>query len=114
MIRRPPRSTLFPYTTLFRSVSNDYVFRIAHAYPDRLWPGVSINPQRRDAIEELDRGVEAGAKLVKVLPNTQGFDPANRRDLPVFKRLSRAKNPLLRHVGGESVFNREDPTAGEP
>src|SRR5258705_9366154 len=23
MIRRPPRSTLFPYTTLFRSVTND-------------------------------------------------------------------------------------------
>src|SRR3712207_8640832 len=26
MIRRPPRSTLFPYTTLFRSV-NDYLAR---------------------------------------------------------------------------------------
>src|SRR3712207_8536164 len=24
MIRRPPRSTLFPYTTLFRSVVTDY------------------------------------------------------------------------------------------
>src|SRR5256885_16331320 len=24
MIRRPPRSTLFPYTTLFRSVSGEY------------------------------------------------------------------------------------------
>src|SRR5256885_9580643 len=24
MIRRPPRSTLFPYTTLFRSVSGDH------------------------------------------------------------------------------------------
>src|SRR2546430_12901774 len=24
MIRRPPRSTLFPYTTLFRSVNADY------------------------------------------------------------------------------------------
>src|SRR3712207_9278897 len=24
MIRRPPRSTLFPYTTLFRSVSDKY------------------------------------------------------------------------------------------
>src|SRR3989442_15324877 len=24
MIRRPPRSTLFPYTTLFRSVPDDY------------------------------------------------------------------------------------------
>src|SRR5438105_12004401 len=26
MIRRPPRSTLFPYTTLFRSVSMQLVF----------------------------------------------------------------------------------------
>src|SRR2546430_14992344 len=25
MIRRPPRSTLFPYTTLFRSVSREFV-----------------------------------------------------------------------------------------
>src|SRR5258706_11658325 len=25
MIRRPPRSTLFPYTTLFRSVSHGFV-----------------------------------------------------------------------------------------
>src|SRR2546430_7158083 len=26
MIRRPPRSTLFPYTTLFRSEALDYLF----------------------------------------------------------------------------------------
>src|SRR3989442_11903356 len=25
MIRRPPRSTLFPYTTLFRSIANDHL-----------------------------------------------------------------------------------------
>src|SRR5256885_7007274 len=25
MIRRPPRSTLFPYTTLFRSIRHEYV-----------------------------------------------------------------------------------------
>src|SRR5687767_15341895 len=25
MIRRPPRSTLFPYTTLFRSLANDFL-----------------------------------------------------------------------------------------
>src|SRR2546428_10138028 len=30
MIRRPPRSTLFPYTTLFRSLD---------AYPDARYPG---------------------------------------------------------------------------
>src|SRR5256885_2888392 len=39
MIRRPPRSTLFPYTTLFRSVNNTFGER--HAYllagPDLDW-----------------------------------------------------------------------------
>src|SRR2546430_13733289 len=28
MIRRPPRSTLFPYTTLFRSTSSDRLLRL--------------------------------------------------------------------------------------
>src|SRR2546422_2311457 len=31
MIRRPPRSTLFPYTTLFRSVSDSPQERLIHA-----------------------------------------------------------------------------------
>src|SRR5256885_17092759 len=32
MIRRPPRSTLFPYTTLFRSVSLSSSFQTAPAF----------------------------------------------------------------------------------
>src|SRR3989442_12336405 len=33
MIRRPPRSTLFPYTTLFRSVfGHEYTWRKGHPY----------------------------------------------------------------------------------
>src|SRR2546430_11231096 len=37
MIRRPPRSTLFPYTTLFRSVQldNGGIF-----HPNRMWSAV--------------------------------------------------------------------------
>src|SRR3712207_7418374 len=36
MIRRPPRSTLFPYTTLFRSLANiDPVLRNLHI--DQAW-----------------------------------------------------------------------------
>src|SRR5256885_8840099 len=31
MIRRPPRSTLFPYTTLFRSISLD-IFHLYHTH----------------------------------------------------------------------------------
>src|SRR2546430_3620044 len=35
MIRRPPRSTLFPYTTLFRSRENEEDFRLVreHHHP---------------------------------------------------------------------------------
>ncbi len=53
-------------------VGNEYVLNLARSYPDKFMPGVSINPQRRDAIDELERCAEAGAKLVKVLPNALG------------------------------------------
>src|SRR2546430_13290013 len=33
MIRRPPRSTLFPYTTLFRSRRADMTLKYYHAEP---------------------------------------------------------------------------------
>src|SRR5256885_8717519 len=38
MIRRPPRSTLFPYTTLFRSQRRDLAahLRLARPHPHRL------------------------------------------------------------------------------
>src|SRR2546427_6803531 len=42
MIRRPPRSTLFPYTTLFRSPeatpSFDVEISLHYATPGELWP----------------------------------------------------------------------------
>src|SRR3712207_7740971 len=41
MIRRPPRSTLFPYTTLFRSWNN------RAAYEGRT-PGVTVLPKKLD------------------------------------------------------------------
>src|SRR5258708_26007298 len=46
MIRRPPRSTLFPYTTLFRSVCaniKNYVTRLNQLFgdPSKLWVKVA-------------------------------------------------------------------------
>src|SRR2546425_6894054 len=46
MIRRPPRSTLFPYTTLFRSLSGEpqrpgaarTTGHVRHPLRDRYWP----------------------------------------------------------------------------
>src|SRR2546430_7651745 len=42
MIRRPPRSTLFPYTTLFRSSLTDAQFKIAGLYGFASWPKFPI------------------------------------------------------------------------
>src|SRR5689334_24830868 len=62
MLRRPPRSTLFPYTTLFRSSSASAVSRgalkslqvrcVCHsatpAWREKLYPGRPESPRHRD------------------------------------------------------------------
>ena len=37
MIRRPPRSTLFPYTTLFRSLQKKKKYTVSHHDLDHLF-----------------------------------------------------------------------------
>src|SRR5689334_24833006 len=39
MIRRPPRSTLFPYTTLFRSAAPGSVRTLSRCQPEMAWAG---------------------------------------------------------------------------
>jgi predicted TIM-barrel fold metal-dependent hydrolase len=95
-------------------IANDYALSVARSYPDSFWPGVSINPQRRDAVEELERCVAAGAKLVKVLPNAQGFDPGDRRYRPFYRKLAQLHMPLLSHVGYEFSLIGKDQSAGDP
>src|SRR2546427_4765205 len=51
MIRRPPRSTLFPYTTLFRSFTG----RIPEADIDRV-----VNPNPTSAIASSGRDAAGG------------------------------------------------------
>src|SRR5258708_19674170 len=46
MIRRPPRSTLFPYTTLFRSPQTEGSYLLSYAYADKLL----ADPDDRDAL----------------------------------------------------------------
>src|SRR5688572_32664951 len=42
MLRRPPRSTLFPYTTLFRSLRRELEFVGRRVRRLRLWSGLSL------------------------------------------------------------------------
>src|SRR5258708_20151501 len=45
MIRRPPRSTLFPYTTLFRSTQSNYSFSIRSEERNQLRPRSEVAVQ---------------------------------------------------------------------
>src|SRR2546430_9837329 len=58
MIRRPPRSTLFPYTTLFRSDP--------HVTPRRLEPRLLL-PHEARIVDGLERLVQRGLVVAAVV-----------------------------------------------
>src|SRR2546423_7093970 len=62
MIRRPPRSTLFPYTTLFRSVSGPRYRRRYHHGRDSL--RFRGEPRKRRRSEEHTSELQSLAYLV--------------------------------------------------
>ena len=95
-------------------ISNDYVLNIARANPNEFLAGVSINPQRRDAVEEVHRCADAGATLVKVLPNAQQFNPADLRYKAFYRTLAERKLPFLSHVGYEFSLIGKDQSVGDP
>lgn len=95
-------------------IANGYVLQVSKRQPGYFLPGVSINPQRRDAVEELERCAEAGAVLVKVLPNAQCFDPAEERYIPFYRALVKHRMPLLSHMGNEFSLIGKDQSAGDP
>lgn len=89
-------------------MSNDAVFAACASSGGRLLPGASVNPARRDALDELERCAALGAVLVKVLPNAQGFDPGEARYDAFYRALARLGLPLLSHIGAEFSVSSED------
>src|SRR2546430_13358718 len=69
MIRRPPRSTLFPYTTLFRSANNGAVSFVAAALTRELGfaafyptlPSNEANTTARELLSEPNTEFAAGS-----------------------------------------------------
>src|SRR2546429_2205205 len=55
MIRRPPRSTLFPYTTLFRSPRTDAIFHSPGGPRTRSFSGVASERPSGQSFGDLDR-----------------------------------------------------------
>lgn len=94
-------------------VTNDYVIELARRHPRMLF-GASVHPYRKDAVAEIERCVRAGATLLKWLPITQGFNPADERCIPVYEALAHYKLPLLSHTGGEHSLPQLDKSTADP
>lgn len=103
--RYPDRGTFY--------VPNDYLFRVCRAHPEFL-PVVSIHPGRVDALDELELCLEQGAVMLKLLPNCQNVDPAERRYRRFWERMAEAGLPLLAHTGGEHTVEVVNAAYSDP
>src|SRR5256884_5556170 len=95
MIRRPPRSTLFPYTTLFRSESESMFERLESVIPDPilgLMAAFRADPDPR----KVDLGV--------------GVYRDDRGETPVLEAVRRAESALLARQSTKSYVG----PAGNP
>ncbi|MCU7939232.1 MAG: amidohydrolase family protein [gamma proteobacterium symbiont of Bathyaustriella thionipta] len=88
-------------TQLF--VPNDYVAAQTALY-DNLLFGASINPNRKDALQRLQKVKQQGALLIKWIPSIMNIDPSNPDYIPFYKMMAKLNIPLLTHTGMEKSF----------
>jgi predicted TIM-barrel fold metal-dependent hydrolase len=82
-------------------VPNDYLFQVTGRYPKLMIPCVSINPNRADATEELDRCLNKGARILKIHPPIQGVDIGQAKHKRFFRRCAEKNVLVMVHTGHE-------------
>lgn len=95
-------------------IPNDYVVAQVRRYPDIFHFGASVNPYRKDALQQLDSAKRQGAVLVKWIPNIQHIDPSDPSLIPFYRKLVELKLPLLSHTGQERSFSSANDAYGDP
>src|SRR5256886_6829986 len=112
MIRRPPRSTLFPYTTLFRSDARDYVY-ISGQGPFRADGSVpeNIADQVRQSLDNVKGVVVAAGLTMDHVVYVQVY----LKDVTQYVELNKAfaayfpQEPPARAVLGIARLPQDDP-----
>src|SRR2546427_1718316 len=79
MIRRPPRSTLFPYTTLFRSLSK--IPRLVEMFSRRLQVQERLTTQIANTLNEAlqPRGVAVVTEAIHLCMLMRGVEKQNSK-----------------------------------
>src|SRR5256885_8500923 len=71
MIRRPPRSTLFPYTTLFRSVQSLELYDIGPVPPDVAKQKLESLRHSLEFMDDLNRIMDRVQRFIKDRKSTR-------------------------------------------
>src|SRR5258708_30141197 len=116
MIRRPPRSTLFPYTTLFRSldVARHTEISAALSVPtidEKAWRATephTPNPRARlEAVAELNRaGIATGVLIAPLMP---GINDGAHQIEPLLEAAEAAR---ATSIGGVALHPRGEVRGG--
>jgi predicted TIM-barrel fold metal-dependent hydrolase len=94
-------------------VPNEFVLRLAREHREFL-PAVSIHPARRDAMDELERCLAGGSRILKCLPNCQNIDWNNPRYTRFLERMAAGGMILLAHTGSERTLPVLDAKLANP
>jgi uncharacterized protein len=94
-------------------VDNDFVAGEVSKYPKLLF-GASINPDRENSIELLEKVHRQGAVLIKWIPSIMHFDPANKKYELFYRKMAELNIPLLSHTGMEKSFPNTNDALADP
>lgn len=85
--------------------SNEDLLKVYQEYPDLIIPFFSINPNRTDAIELIEKYHKLGFKGAKFLQNYWGVDTSDKKYKAYYEKLVELDIPLIIHVGSESSIH---------
>lgn len=81
-------------------VDNEFIASFAGSGGPFLF-GASLHPYRKDAVDQLEKLVKQGAKLIKWIPSAQYIEPDNKLCFPFYEAMADFGIPLLTHTGIE-------------
>src|SRR5437868_10292710 len=101
MLRRPPRSTLFPYTTLFRSAANEAIFS---DLKDIIVEQLAVDPEEVDRkstrLNSSHVSISYAVFCLKKKKRRQNEAPLLRTRNARYSRITPFELATLRHVEG--------------
>jgi uncharacterized protein len=85
--------------------SNEDVFKEYQKYPNEIIPFFSVNPNRVDALDLIDKYTSLGFKGAKFLQNYWDIDINDKKYVPYFEKIKSYDLPIIIHSGSEYAIS---------